>query len=81
MSCPVSRSDQSYGKNPLLKALLNLKDEKNDTVEYLLNISEQMGDVKEFVNAAYTDSYYNGDFFISHICNSANVNKLVFVCT
>ncbi|XP_046876920.1 transient receptor potential cation channel subfamily V member 1 isoform X3 [Hypomesus transpacificus] len=51
---------QSYGKNPLLKALLNLKDEKNDTVEYLLNIAEQMGDVKEFVNAAYTDSYYNG---------------------
>ncbi|XP_062340899.1 transient receptor potential cation channel subfamily V member 1 [Osmerus eperlanus] len=51
---------QSYGKNPLLKALLNLKDQRNDTVEYLLNIAEQMGDLKEFVNAAYTDSYYNG---------------------
>lgn len=50
----------SSGKNPLLKALLNLKPDRNPTVEYFLNIAEEMGDLKEFVNAAYTDSYYKG---------------------
>ncbi|KPP63351.1 hypothetical protein Z043_118402 [Scleropages formosus] len=52
--------DQSNGKNALLKALLNLKDGRNDTVEFLLDVAEKMGDLKEFVNAAYTDSYYRG---------------------
>uniref|UniRef100_A0A8C9TMM7 Transient receptor potential cation channel, subfamily V, member 1 n=1 Tax=Scleropages formosus TaxID=113540 RepID=A0A8C9TMM7_SCLFO len=51
---------QSNGKNALLKALLNLKDGRNDTVEFLLDVAEKMGDLKEFVNAAYTDSYYRG---------------------
>lgn len=51
---------QSYGKTPLLKGLLNLRDGRNKTVEYLLDISERMGDIKEFVNAAYRDSYYKG---------------------
>ncbi|KAM4620142.1 transient receptor potential cation channel subfamily V member 1 isoform 1-T2 [Polymixia lowei] len=51
---------QSYGKNALMKALLNLSDGKNNTVEFLLDISERMGDIKEFVNAAYTESYYKG---------------------
>uniref|UniRef100_A0A673XUR1 Transient receptor potential cation channel, subfamily V, member 1 n=1 Tax=Salmo trutta TaxID=8032 RepID=A0A673XUR1_SALTR len=51
---------QSYGKNVLLKALLNLRKGRNNTIEYLLDISEKMGDIKEFVNAAYTDSYYKG---------------------
>ncbi|XP_034149443.1 transient receptor potential cation channel subfamily V member 1 isoform X1 [Esox lucius] len=51
---------QSHGKNVLLKALLNLRNGRNNTVEYLLDISEKMGDIKEFVNAAYTDSYYRG---------------------
>uniref|UniRef100_A0A8C7JS92 Transient receptor potential cation channel, subfamily V, member 1 n=1 Tax=Oncorhynchus kisutch TaxID=8019 RepID=A0A8C7JS92_ONCKI len=52
--------DQSYGKNVLLKALLNLRNGRNNTIEYLLDISEKMGDIKELVNAAYTDSYYKG---------------------
>uniref|UniRef100_A0A8C7JUJ5 Transient receptor potential cation channel, subfamily V, member 1 n=1 Tax=Oncorhynchus kisutch TaxID=8019 RepID=A0A8C7JUJ5_ONCKI len=51
---------QSYGKNVLLKALLNLRNGRNNTIEYLLDISEKMGDIKELVNAAYTDSYYKG---------------------
>ncbi|KAL4608785.1 transient receptor potential cation channel subfamily V member 1-like [Arapaima gigas] len=51
---------QSNGKNALLKALLNLKDGRNDTIEFLLDLAEKMGDLKEFVNAAYTDSYYKG---------------------
>ncbi|XP_074467823.1 transient receptor potential cation channel subfamily V member 1 [Sebastes fasciatus] len=51
---------QSYGKTALMKALLHLRDGKNETVELLIDISERMGDLKEFVNAAYTNSYYEG---------------------
>uniref|UniRef100_A0AAX7V817 Ion transport domain-containing protein n=1 Tax=Astatotilapia calliptera TaxID=8154 RepID=A0AAX7V817_ASTCA len=51
---------RSYGKTPLMKALLHLKDGRNETVEMLIDISEKMGDVKEFVNAAYTNNYYKG---------------------
>lgn len=43
-----------------MKALLHLKDGKNETVELLIDISEKMGDLKEFVNAAYTSTYYKG---------------------
>lgn len=57
-------TDQSYGKTALMKALLHLSDGKNETVELLLDISEKMGDIKEFVNAAYTDSYYKGKLFL-----------------
>ncbi|XP_034539915.1 transient receptor potential cation channel subfamily V member 1 [Notolabrus celidotus] len=51
---------QSYGKTALMKALLHLKDSKNETVELMVDISEKIGDVKEFVNAAYTNEYYKG---------------------
>ncbi|XP_048091760.1 transient receptor potential cation channel subfamily V member 1 [Alosa alosa] len=51
---------RSKGKTALLKALLNLTDGRNDTVKLLLDIAEKMGDLKEFVNAAYTDIYYKG---------------------
>ncbi|CAJ1064394.1 transient receptor potential cation channel subfamily V member 1 [Xyrichtys novacula] len=51
---------QSYGKTALMKALLHLRDGKNETVELMIDISEQIGDIKEFVNAAYTNSYYKG---------------------
>ncbi|KAF0038102.1 hypothetical protein F2P81_008586 [Scophthalmus maximus] len=51
---------QSYGKTALMKALLHLRDNKNETVELLIDISEKLGDVQEFVNAAYTSSYYKG---------------------
>lgn len=44
-----------------MKALLHLKDGKNETVELLIHISEQMGDLHEFVNLAYTSTYYKGD--------------------
>lgn len=43
-----------------MKALLHLKDGKNQTVELLIHISEQMGDVHTFVNLAYTSAYYKG---------------------
>lgn len=58
--CVVTLADQSFGKTPLMKALLHLVDGKNDTVELLICISEQMGDVKKFVNLAYTNIFYQG---------------------
>lgn len=54
-------TDQSYGKSALMKALLHLKDGKNETVELLIHISEEMGDLKKFVNLAFTSAYYKGD--------------------
>lgn len=53
-----------------MKALLHLQDNKNETVEFLIDISERLGDIKEFVNAAYTNSYYQGKLF----CNSGILN-------
>lgn len=51
---------KSNGKTALLKALLNLRQGENDTIEQLLDIAEKMGDLKNFINAAYTDNYYKG---------------------
>ncbi|KAK5859081.1 hypothetical protein PBY51_003172 [Eleginops maclovinus] len=51
---------QSHGKTVLMKALLHLMDGKNETVELLIDISEKLKDIKMFVNAAYTNSYYKG---------------------
>ncbi|XP_051531020.1 transient receptor potential cation channel subfamily V member 1-like [Myxocyprinus asiaticus] len=50
----------SNGKTALLKALLNLKNGENATIAYLLDIAEKMNDLKKFINAAYTDSYFKG---------------------
>ncbi|XP_039987251.1 transient receptor potential cation channel subfamily V member 1-like [Xiphias gladius] len=52
--------DESNGKTALLKALLNLKDGKNDTIEYLLDIAEKTGDLENLINASYKDLYYKG---------------------
>ncbi len=52
--------DKSNGKTALLKALLNLREGENDTIELLLEIAEKLGDLIFFVNAAYTDSFYKG---------------------
>lgn len=48
-----------------MKALLHLKDGKNETVELLIHISQQMGDLHDFVNLAYTSAYYKGDLCVS----------------
>ncbi|MCI4394341.1 hypothetical protein PGIGA_G00167680 [Pangasianodon gigas] len=48
------------GKTALMKALLNLKNGDNKTVEHLLGIAERMGHLDKLVNAAYTDAYYEG---------------------
>ncbi|XP_041919361.1 transient receptor potential cation channel subfamily V member 1-like isoform X5 [Alosa sapidissima] len=52
--------DPTSGKTVLLKALLNLRNGQNDTVELLLAIAEETGDLDTFVNAAYKDSFYKG---------------------
>ncbi|KAF4072988.1 hypothetical protein AMELA_G00253850 [Ameiurus melas] len=48
------------GKTVLMKALLNLKNGKNETVEHLLGIAERKSYLLELVNAACTDLYYKG---------------------
>ncbi|XP_066551846.1 transient receptor potential cation channel subfamily V member 1 isoform X2 [Amia ocellicauda] len=52
--------DPRNGKTALLKALLNMKDGRNKTIEVLLNIAEQTDNLKDFINAVYIDSYYKG---------------------
>uniref|UniRef100_A0A673B5T9 Transient receptor potential cation channel subfamily V member 1-like n=1 Tax=Sphaeramia orbicularis TaxID=375764 RepID=A0A673B5T9_9TELE len=52
--------DESNGKTALLKALLNLKDDKNDTIEVFLDIAEKTGDLENLVNASYKDWCYKG---------------------
>lgn len=53
-------SDELNGKTALLKALLNLKDGKNDTVEVFLAIAERTNDLKDLINASYQDPFYKG---------------------
>ncbi|XP_061461518.1 transient receptor potential cation channel subfamily V member 1 [Rhineura floridana] len=48
------------GKTCLLKAMLNLHNGRNDTIPLLLEIAEKTDNLKEFLNAEYTDSYYKG---------------------
>ncbi|XP_062275922.1 transient receptor potential cation channel subfamily V member 1-like [Scomber scombrus] len=52
--------DERNGKTALLKALLNLKDGKNDTIEVFLDIAEKTGDLEYLINAAYIDPCYKG---------------------
>uniref|UniRef100_A0A3P8U1K5 Ion transport domain-containing protein n=1 Tax=Amphiprion percula TaxID=161767 RepID=A0A3P8U1K5_AMPPE len=53
-------TDETNGKTALLKALLNLKNGKNDTIDVLLDIAEQTGDLESLINASYTDDFYKG---------------------
>uniref|UniRef100_A0A8C6KD35 Transient receptor potential cation channel subfamily V member 1-like n=1 Tax=Nothobranchius furzeri TaxID=105023 RepID=A0A8C6KD35_NOTFU len=52
--------DETNGKTALLKALLNIKDGKNEAVEVLLDIADKTGDLKELINSSYTDPCYKG---------------------
>uniref|UniRef100_A0ACB8ECJ1 Transient receptor putative cation channel sub V member 1 n=1 Tax=Sphaerodactylus townsendi TaxID=933632 RepID=A0ACB8ECJ1_9SAUR len=47
-------------KTCLLKAMLNLHRDQNDTIPVLLEIAEKTGNLREFVNSEYKDSYYKG---------------------
>lgn len=53
-------TDESNGKTALLKALLNLKDDRNETILVLLDIAEKTGDLQNLINASYTDWCYKG---------------------
>lgn len=53
-------SDENNGKTALLKALLRLKDGKNDTVEVFLNIADKTGDLEALINTCYKDPWYKG---------------------
>ncbi|XP_034095385.1 transient receptor potential cation channel subfamily V member 1-like isoform X3 [Gymnodraco acuticeps] len=58
-------TDETNGKTALLKALLNLKDGRNDTVELLLDIAEKTSDLENLINASYKDPCYNGELPLS----------------
>nr|XP_043873285.1 transient receptor potential cation channel subfamily V member 1-like [Solea senegalensis] len=53
-------TDDVTGKTVLLKALLNLKDGRNDTIDVFLDIAEKTGDLKNLINASYKDVCYKG---------------------
>ncbi|XP_041796196.1 transient receptor potential cation channel subfamily V member 1-like [Chelmon rostratus] len=53
-------TDETNGKTALLKALLNLKDGKNATIEVFIDIAEKTGDLDNLINASYKDPFYKG---------------------
>ncbi|XP_069569057.1 transient receptor potential cation channel subfamily V member 1-like isoform X1 [Brachyistius frenatus] len=53
-------TDDMNGKTALLKALLNLKDGRNDTIKILLDIAEKTADLETLINASYSDPCYKG---------------------
>nr|XP_043873283.1 transient receptor potential cation channel subfamily V member 1-like isoform X1 [Solea senegalensis] len=53
-------TDDVTGKTVLLKALLNLKGGRNDTIDVFLDIAEKTGDLKNLINASYKDVCYKG---------------------
>ncbi|KAJ1185966.1 hypothetical protein NDU88_002751 [Pleurodeles waltl] len=52
--------DPLTGKTCLLKAMLNLKDGKNDTIPLLLEVAEKTDNLEELVNASYTHPNFRG---------------------
>uniref|UniRef100_A0A3B5B9C7 Transient receptor potential cation channel subfamily V member 1-like n=1 Tax=Stegastes partitus TaxID=144197 RepID=A0A3B5B9C7_9TELE len=53
-------TNKTNGKTALLKALLNLKNGQNDTIDVFLDIAEKTGDLKNLINAEFTDKFYKG---------------------
>lgn len=60
-------SDEITGKTALLKALLNLKNGENDTIDVFLDIAEGTGDLKNLINTSYKDACYNGRCLERHV--------------
>jgi len=52
--------DAKTGKTCLMKALLNLKNGKNDTIPILLEIDQKTQNPRPLVNVACSDCYYRG---------------------
>uniref|UniRef100_A0A8C0ELZ4 Transient receptor potential cation channel subfamily V member 2 n=1 Tax=Bubo bubo TaxID=30461 RepID=A0A8C0ELZ4_BUBBB len=53
-------TDAKTGKTCLMKALLNLKNGKNDTIPLLLEIDQKTQNPRPLVNVACSDCYYRG---------------------
>ncbi|XP_063300405.1 transient receptor potential cation channel subfamily V member 1-like [Pelobates fuscus] len=53
-------TDPATGKTCLLKAMWNLKNGMNDTIPVLLEAAKQTANLKDLVNAPYTNAYYHG---------------------
>ncbi|XP_065708933.1 transient receptor potential cation channel subfamily V member 2-like isoform X2 [Patagioenas fasciata] len=53
-------TDAKTGKTCLMKALLNLKNGKNDTIPVLLEIDQKTQNPRPLVNVACSDCYYRG---------------------
>ncbi|XP_075450259.1 transient receptor potential cation channel subfamily V member 1 [Ascaphus truei] len=71
--------DSETGKTCLLKAMLNLSNGKNNTIPLLLDIAEKTDDLKEFINAAYTDSYYRGQTALHIAIERRNMDLVVLL--
>lgn len=52
--------DANTGKTCLMKALLNLRNGKNDTIPRLLEIDQNTHNPRPLVNVACSDCYYRG---------------------
>ncbi|XP_068126464.1 transient receptor potential cation channel subfamily V member 2 [Hyperolius riggenbachi] len=52
--------DDNTGKTCLIKAMWKLKNGMNDTIPILLDAAEKTDNLKQLVDAAYTNEYYKG---------------------
>nr|BCR37382.1 transient receptor potential cation channel subfamily V member 1 [Buergeria japonica] len=64
------------GKTCLLKAMLNLSHGKNHTIPLLLEIAEKTDNLKQFINTAYTDTYYRGQTALHIAIERRNMNMV-----
>lgn len=63
--------DAKTGKTCLMKALLNLKNGKNDTIPLLLEIDQKTQNPRPLVNVACSDCYYRGKVSVLMLCQSS----------
>lgn len=63
--------DAKTGKTCLMKALLNLKNGKNDTIPLLLEIDQKTQNPRPLVNVACSDCYYRGKVYALMLCQSS----------
>lgn len=57
---PLFLLDAKTGKTCLMKALLNLKNGKNDTIPVLLEIDQKTQNPRPLVNVSCSDCFYRG---------------------
>ncbi|CAJ0951992.1 unnamed protein product [Ranitomeya imitator] len=67
--------EHDTGKTCLLKAMLNLSYGKNNTIPLLLDIAAKTDNLKEFINSAYTDTYYRVSNYGAETSGPAKTGK------